>query len=119
MIKLRIKKGYKMEKSEINIKIGKRINKRRKELTFTQKALAEKIYKTTQCIGQYERGEITIKAITLYKISKILLINMKYFFEDKPFITKKLKPINSSMLNDSLKKVENIGIKLIESLNRM
>lgn len=82
------------EDNNIESYIGGQIRKQRRMLGMNQSDLADKINVTFQQIQKYEKGTNKIKASSLYKLSKIMNVNINYFFEDRP--------TNVSSINNSL-----------------
>lgn len=62
--------------------IGGQIRKRRHILGMSQSDLASKIGVTFQQIQKYEKGTNKIMASRLYELSKIMNVNLNYFFEN-------------------------------------
>jgi len=62
--------------------IGKRIRKLRKEKGISQEELAWKIGKSPNFIGLIERGKKRPSIETLRKISRVLNVPLKTFFEE-------------------------------------
>jgi transcriptional regulator with XRE-family HTH domain len=60
--------------------LGKRIQKRRKELALTQEALAEKVDLSRAYVGYIEQGRNTPSLEVLEKIAKILKKPLSEFF---------------------------------------
>ena len=68
--------------NKIDAHVGKRIRQRRNLLGLTQGDLAEHLDIRYQQAQKYERGQNRVAAGTLYQLSQILQIPVKYFFED-------------------------------------
>lgn len=62
--------------------IGGQIRKRRHLLGMSQSDLAGKIGVTFQQIQKYEKGQNKIMASRLLDLSRIMNVDIKYFFED-------------------------------------
>lgn len=70
---------------DANVKIGKRLERRRKILGMSQRVLGEKIgLSDFKPIYKYETGEVRIPAVRLYTLSIALECPISYFFEDLP-----------------------------------
>lgn len=70
---------------DANVKIGKRLEKRRKLLGMSQRVLGEKIgLSDFKPIYKYETGEVRIPAVRLYTLAVALECPISYFFEDLP-----------------------------------
>ncbi|MDN5248469.1 MAG: helix-turn-helix transcriptional regulator, partial [Wolbachia endosymbiont of Tyrophagus putrescentiae] len=68
------------KKFAVSYKVGKRIREERLVKRYTQEELANKIGSTTKEIHEYERGYKSIPVETLYKITKVLSVNIKTLF---------------------------------------
>ena len=66
---------------DLDNKIGKIIERIRISMGITRNKLAELIQVTHQQLQKYERGLNRISAGRLYKISKVLNVNVAVFFE--------------------------------------
>ena len=75
------KKKTKGKPDSVDIHVGKRLRIRRSLLGLSQEKLAEKIGLTFQQVQKYERGVNRISAGRLYQFSKILDVNVDYFYE--------------------------------------
>jgi transcriptional regulator with XRE-family HTH domain len=64
--------------------VGQRVRLRRKMLGMSQSVLGESLGIAFQQVQKYERGINKISVSTLYNLSKILDVNIVYFFEDLP-----------------------------------
>lgn len=60
--------------------LGEKIRKRRLELNLSQELLSFDSNITRNQIGRIERGEINTSIITLYRLCKVLKIDMKDLF---------------------------------------
>lgn len=58
--------------------IGKRIQRRRKELSYTQEQLAEMMNVSIQMISNLERGNKAIRIDNLLSLSRILKVSTDY-----------------------------------------
>ncbi len=61
--------------------VGGRIKERRAELGLSQTAVAVQLGLTFQQVQKYERGYNRVSASRLYDLSKILNVDVEYFFE--------------------------------------
>lgn len=68
------------EKSEYNIRFGRRLAALRTERSLSQEELAFKCDINRTYIGTIERGEKSATVNTIYKLAKGLDINPKEFF---------------------------------------
>lgn len=68
------------EEKEIIKTLGEKIRKRRLELNLTQEILSFDSNIPRNQIGRIERGEINTSIISLYKLCKILKIDIKDLF---------------------------------------
>ncbi len=66
----------------IDIFVGSRVRLRREELQITQQKLGSLLGLTFQQIQKYESGMNRVSASRLFEISRILLVDIKYFFEE-------------------------------------
>ncbi|MCL6695266.1 helix-turn-helix domain-containing protein [Acinetobacter baumannii] len=63
--------------SELSIKIGQLIRKKRMENRLTQESLALQCGIDRSYMGRIERGEVNITILKLYEIAKILKVDPK------------------------------------------
>lgn len=63
--------------SELSIKIGQLIRKKRTENRITQESLALQCGIDRSYMGRIERGEVNITILKLYEIAKILKVDPK------------------------------------------
>ena len=70
------------EKSEYNIKFGKRLQLLRVKQSLSQEDLAFKCDINRTYVGTIERGEKSATVNTIYKLAKGLGIDPKEFFEE-------------------------------------
>jgi transcriptional regulator with XRE-family HTH domain len=61
--------------------VGRRLRWRRRELSMSQEALAERLGVTFQQVQKYERGANRISAGRLYELAKELETTIPYFFQ--------------------------------------
>lgn len=66
-----------MINTNINIEVGKKINRFRKSKGLTMAGLGELIFKSKGTISKYEKGDIAIDINTLYAISEALNIRIE------------------------------------------
>ena len=69
------------ERSTIDAFIGARVRQRRSELGISQSKLGEQLGITFQQVQKYENGKNRISASSLYRISRILGVDISYFVE--------------------------------------
>lgn len=74
--------------------IGARIRKRRMELGLTQAQLAGKLGLSYQQIQKYETGLNRISAGRLHQISRLLFIDINYFFKGLDFTSESASKTN-------------------------
>ena len=65
--------------SELSIKIGRLIRKKRTEKKITQEALALQCGIDRSYLGRIERGEVNITVLKLYEIANILKVEPYHF----------------------------------------
>ncbi|MBW0151472.1 MAG: helix-turn-helix domain-containing protein [Phenylobacterium sp.] len=65
----------------IDIHVGRRVRLRRKELGLSQERLAEGLGLTFQQVQKYERGANRVSASKLYEMTRVLRVQISYFFE--------------------------------------
>ncbi len=61
--------------------VGERIRMRRMELGLTQDKLADMLGVSFQQIQKYEAGRNAMKITSLYRLSRVLLVDISYFFD--------------------------------------
>ena len=69
------------ERSTVDAFIGARVRQRRSELGISQSKLGEQLGITFQQVQKYENGKNRISASSLYRISRILGVDISYFVE--------------------------------------
>jgi transcriptional regulator with XRE-family HTH domain len=77
--------GYKRGSTAYNpidVHVGARLRTRRTLLGFTQMALADAIGLTFQQLQNYEKGSNRISASRLYDVSKLMDVDIGYFFDE-------------------------------------
>ena len=67
--------------ADVDDYVGGRIKERRVELGLSQTAVAVQLGLTFQQVQKYERGYNRVSASRLYDLSKILNVDIEYFFE--------------------------------------
>jgi transcriptional regulator with XRE-family HTH domain len=72
-----------MVNSDHSKNLGKRLRKRRTELGYTLKELADKTVLTASFLSKIERGETTPSLNTLLKLGEILQVQVMYFMADE------------------------------------
>ena len=79
----------------VDVLVGRRVRRRRKEIGITQQVLADQLGLTFQQIQKYERGSNRISASKLFEIAQALSVPIGYFFEgaDAPMS----RPVKSYM----------------------
>jgi|GEM_PF-1709962 len=74
--------GDKITKSQLDILVGYRINKKREALNITLEDASEFLGITSSTLGQIETGRRGAKGIHLYKMSFLFGVDASYFFYD-------------------------------------
>ena len=64
--------------------VGHRVRLRRKILGLSQTALGDALGVAFQQVRKYERGANRISASTLYRLARVLEVDVSFFFEDLP-----------------------------------
>lgn len=77
-------KTKKKEPHPADVHVGKRLRARRTEIPLSQEKLGDAAGLTFQQIQKYERGANRVGASRLYEFSRILGVEIDYFFEDMP-----------------------------------
>ncbi|WP_417355047.1 MULTISPECIES: helix-turn-helix domain-containing protein [Gammaproteobacteria] len=82
--------------------IGSRIQQRRKELSLTAAALAEKLGISQQQLSRYERGESKISLSMMVKVATLLTSSLEWFTmdctDDTQLITLSSEPLKLRLL---------------------
>ncbi len=101
-----------MNESELKIKLGEQIKKRRKKHELTQEALAEKIGRSQRQVSLIEIGESFPNPITLTNITKAFNCSMKDLFDFEPIenITNLKEELLDVIENSSEEKLKTIYI---------
>jgi transcriptional regulator with XRE-family HTH domain len=81
---------FEKEPSAVDVALGARIRRRRRELGLSGSRLGELLKVSTMQISKYENGKHRIAAARLYEVSEALDVPVSYFFEDLP--TQKVTP---------------------------
>lgn len=76
----------------IDIHVGERVRLRRQMLKMSQEKLASLMGLTFQQVQKYERGMNRIGASRLWDLSKILEVEISYFYGDMPAATSLQSP---------------------------
>lgn len=84
------------------VKIGKYISDRRKELGMTQKQLAQQLYISEQAVSKWERGLSCPDKEFLFPLSNILEVNVADLLNGES-ITDSKKEIYDSIITDSVR----------------
>lgn len=71
-----------MTNDDITRQIGRRLAERRRDLDLSLADVAERCGVSLQQIHKYERGQSTISAPMLYRLSRCLSVPVSYFFQD-------------------------------------
>jgi transcriptional regulator with XRE-family HTH domain len=87
---------FEKERSAVDMAVGARIRRRRRELGLTGGRLGEVLNVSTMQISKYENGRHRIAAARLYELSEALEVPISYFFEDLP--TRHTSPPTSNSL---------------------
>lgn len=70
-----------MTNAEITQSIGRKLAERRRDLELSLAEVAQRCGVSLQQIHKYERGQSTISAPMLYRLSRCLGVPIVYFFE--------------------------------------
>ena len=70
--------------AQVDVRVGKRIRKRRILQAMTLRELGERIGITAQQIQKYEEGQGSVKASRLVALAKALGVQPQYFFTKPP-----------------------------------
>lgn len=69
---------------QVNRAIGRRLRRRRRQLSMTQASLAAGLGVSFQQVQKYETGCNRMSAAQLYRASRVLETSLTYFFADMP-----------------------------------
>ena len=115
--------NMKREINEISKMIGHKIKLRRKSLGLTQDQLARCLGLTFQQIQKYESGVNNVSICNLYKLSKILKVNVNYFInnniinkDNTDIETKELAKVVEYYNKIKNREMKNIALQLIKKL---
>ena len=113
----------KREINEISKMIGHKIKLSRKSLGLTQDQLARCLGLTFQQIQKYESGVNNVSICNLYKLSKILKVNVNYFInnniinkDNTDIETKELAKVVEYYNKIKNREMKNIALQLIKKL---
>ena len=84
----------------VDVYVGQRLRARRTLLSLSLMALADAIGLTFQQLQKYEKGADRISASRLYDLSRVLGVDIEYFFEDMDEDTKKASPAQATKRKD-------------------
>lgn len=70
------------EPNPVDLHVGERLRKRRKEVGLSQTDLGQSVGLTFQQIQKYERGSNRISASKIYEFAQFLDVPVSYFFTD-------------------------------------
>lgn len=76
----------------VDVHVGNRIRLRRTLLGYSQEKLAAKLGVKFQQLQKYERGINRLGASRLWDVSRILKVDVNFFFEDMPLEIAKQSP---------------------------
>ena len=76
----------------IDVHVGGRIKLRRMLLNISQEKLGKLLGLTFQQVQKYEKGMNRVSASRLYDISKVLDVNVSFFFDDMDKVTSDQSP---------------------------
>lgn len=81
--------GRKPKADEMDSLLGRNIKRYRNQLGFSQKEVAQEIGVSFQQLQKYEKGENRIAASRLYKLAKMINLEMEDFFISPLALTEK------------------------------
>ncbi len=67
-----------MDKTSLNREIGKRVQKRRKELSYTREQVAERANISVQFLFDIEKGNKSMTAMTIINLAEALSLSADY-----------------------------------------
>ena len=79
--------GRRSSPHPVDIHVGGRVRQRRTLLGFSQERLGDALGLTFQQVQKYERGANRVGASRLHEISRILDVELSYFFDEMPAAT--------------------------------
>ena len=88
----------KFSSSEVSFIIREQLKKRRKQLDFTFKDMAERMNLGLSTVKGYESGQNNISAVRLYALSKVLNVHIEYFFNKEDEISCKDRIIDPKVV---------------------
>lgn len=65
----------------IDLAVGQRMKQRRRQLSWSQEELAEKLGLSFQQVQKYERGANRVSAGRLFHLCEVLDVDVSYFFD--------------------------------------
>jgi transcriptional regulator with XRE-family HTH domain len=68
------------DRDPVDVHIGARVRRRRTMLNLTQAVLAKHLAMSFQAVQKYESGENRVTASNLWRLAKILGVQVDYFF---------------------------------------
>lgn len=71
-----------MTNDDITRQIGRRLAERRRDLDLSLAEVAERCGVSLQQVHKYERGQSTVSAPMLYRLSRCLRVPVSYFFQE-------------------------------------
>lgn len=101
----------------IDIHVGNRVRLRRVLLGMSQEDLASRLGITFQQVQKYERGLNRISGSRLYDISKILQVNIDYFFEEFQTEHKEISFDENTPLSNLMQQEE--ALVLVNAYNKI
>ncbi len=78
--------------SPVDVHVGEQVRLRRNQLGLTQTDLGDAIGLTFQQVQKYERGANRISASRLFGLSRVLVVNILYFFYDLSYAVSASSP---------------------------
>ncbi|UUX49208.1 helix-turn-helix domain-containing protein [Nisaea acidiphila] len=75
-------RGKSTANNPVDVFVGARLRRRRKEMGMTQRIVAQKIGVTSQQYMKYERGDNRISASRLFDVASVLNTPVSYFFDE-------------------------------------
>lgn len=101
----------------IDIHVGNRVRLRRVLLGMSQEDLASRLGITFQQVQKYERGLNRISGSRLYDISKILQVNIDYFFDEFQTEHKEISFDENTPLSNLMQQEE--ALVLVNAYNKI
>ncbi|MEQ8335354.1 helix-turn-helix transcriptional regulator [Nisaea sp.] len=75
-------RGKTTSNNPVDVFVGARLRRRRKEMGMTQRIVAQKIGVTSQQYMKYERGDNRISASRLFDVASVLNTPVSFFFDE-------------------------------------